>query len=227
MDETERHSASTGEIVPLGADAVSGDVRPARLRLTIGAGVVLVLLAAVIAVIVSLFASHGVQKSVTRAPGVHSVTPAASAGPASFVHVVGAVRHPGLYSLASGDRVVDAIAAAGGFSPKADQTGLNLARPLIDGEQLIVPVRSTRGGASGTAPASSGAPAGGAGPTMLSLNSADLTALETLDGIGPALAQRIVDYRQAHGGFRAVTDLQNVSGIGDKKFAAIKDHVTL
>lgn len=192
----------------------TGDRKRARLRLTAGAGVVLLLLAAVVAVLVSALAPRGVQATVVRRAAVHSASPSASGGTSGFVHVVGAVNNPGLYELPAGDRVIDAVAAAGGFTAAADQAQVNLARVVSDGEQLVVP----RKGATPVAP---GATVG----QKVNINTADATALETLDGIGPALAQRILEFRQSHGRFSSVNDLRNVTGIGDKKFAAIKDHI--
>ncbi len=187
----------------------------ARVRLGVGAGIVLVIIAAGIAALVAAMTPRGVTTSAAPPAIVHSAEPHADDAPTALVHVVGAVRRPGVYELPAGDRVVDAVAAAGGFARSADQSQLNLAQVVTDGEQITV----VKKGAAMAAP--------GAGPGgKVDLNTADLTALETLDGIGPALAQRVLDYRKAHGGFSAVDDLRNVSGIGDKKFAAIKDHVT-
>jgi competence protein ComEA len=150
---------------------------------------------------------------------VRSTAPTANDSPTAFVHVVGQVKNPGLYELSAGARVVDAIAAAGGFTPTADQSNLNLAQVVEDGQQIVVAAQGAVSGAGSTGGAA------GAGGTV-DINSADATALETLDGIGPALAQRILAYRTAHGGFRSVNDLQNVTGIGPKKFAAIKANVS-
>jgi competence protein ComEA len=134
-----------------------------------------------------------------------------------FVHVLGAVERPGLYELADGSRAVDAVAAAGGFTDVADQSGINLARFVTDGEQLRVP-------AVGEAPpAQSGTTAGG----LVNLNTADAATLETLPRVGPALAGRIIDWREANGGFGSVEDLRHVTGIGDKTFADLKDLVTV
>jgi competence protein ComEA len=180
----------------------------------VGAGVVLVLLAAMIAVLVSALAPRGAQGTIARPAVVHSVTPDKAAGPSEFIHVVGAVREPGLYELPAGDRVIDAVAAAGGFTAVADQAQVNLARVISDGEQLVVPRK-------GATPTASGATTG----DKVNINTADATALEALDGIGPALAQRILDFRQSNGRFSSVNDIQKVTGIGDKKFAAIKDHI--
>jgi competence protein ComEA len=198
-------------------DTEPSNTRGLRLRLSLGAGVVLVLLAAGIAVLVSSVQPHGVTAVATAPPAVHTESPTANDAPTAFVHVVGEVNHPGLYELPAGDRIVDAVAAAGGFTAAADQTNLNLAQVIEDGQQIVV-------AATGAAPAvvAAGAAAGG----TVDINSADATALQTLDGIGPALAQRILAYRTAHGGFRSVNDLQNVTGIGPKKFAAIKANVS-
>ena len=191
--------------------------RGLRLRVGLGAGVVLVLVLAGIAVLVSALAPHGSTATAappaTRTHVVHTAAPAAVDSPTAFVHVVGQVARPGLYELPAGSRVVDAVAAAGGFTASADQAQLNLAQVIEDGQQIVVL-------AQGAAPVTSSGQAG-AGATV-DINTADATALQTLDGIGPSLAQRILDYRAAHGGFRTVGDLQNVPGIGPKKFAAIK-----
>ena len=148
-----------------------------------------------------------------------------------IVHVAGAVARPGVYTLPGGSRVGDAVTAAGGSLRKAVLDGLNLARPLTDGEQVLVPDRSQvpaarSGGATGAAPAApSGAqPAGGA--TTVSLNSATLADLETLPGIGPVLAQRILDHRDAIGGFTEVGELRDVTGIGEKTFQDLAPLVT-
>jgi competence protein ComEA len=195
--------------------------RTLRLRFGLGAGVVLVLVLAGVAVLVGALSPHGSSATaaapVAHSPTVHTEGPTAAESPSAFVHVVGQVNHPGLYELAAGSRIVDAVAAAGGFTATADQSQLNLAQVIEDGQQITVL-------AQGAVPAAA-VGAGGAGGTV-DINTADVTALETLDGIGPALAQRILAYRTAHGGFRTVNDLQNVTGIGPKKFAAIKANVS-
>lgn len=133
-----------------------------------------------------------------------------------YVHVLGAVARPGLYVLAPDARVVDALAAAGGTTGDADLAAVNLARTLEDGEQIIVPVV----GASATTP-------GGAAPgdDRIDLNTADQAALETLPRIGPALAERILSWREENGRFRSVDDLLAVPGIGEKLLAGIRDGV--
>lgn len=139
-----------------------------------------------------------------------------------YVHVAGAVRRPGLLRVPGGARVAAAIARAGGPSRGADLTAVNLAQPLEDGQQVIVPRRGAPGSAhagAGTAPGGGGAPAGAAAP---SLATATLEQLDGLDGIGPTLAKRILDYRDAHGGFRSIGELRRVDGIGEKRFAALR-----
>jgi competence protein ComEA len=192
-----------------------------RLRVGVGAVVVFVLLGLAVAVLVSALGSHGSTAAVGTARPIATASPSASGSAPIYVHILGAVEHPGLFMLRDGDRAVDAVAAAGGFTPTADQNQLNLARPLVDGEQISVPV-------VGEAPpvvssGASGATAGG----RVNLNTADETALETLPRIGPALAQRILDWRTANGRFTAVEDLMSVTGIGEKTFDGLKDLVTI
>jgi competence protein ComEA len=144
------------------------------------------------------------------------------------VHVAGAVRHPGVYRLPPGARVKDAVGRAGGARPRADVNAINLAAKVVDGQQVVVPSR----GAGGTGAAATGAPAETAGVGAasapgppISLNNATAEQLDTLDGVGPATAQKIIAWRTQHGGFRSVADLGQVPGIGPKKLAALKDRV--
>jgi len=140
-------------------------------------------------------------------------TPAADALPGAstrlVVYVVGAVRRPGLYKVPQGSRVADAVARAGGVTRNADRAALNLAAPVADGQQVLVPARLPRAVA-----AAQGAPVPGvpAGPVQLS--SATAEQLDSLPGIGPATAQKILDYRTEHGAFRSVAELDEVPGIG-------------
>lgn len=188
-----------------------------RLRLGIGAVVVLALLGLAVAVLAGMLGTHGSTTSFASSRPITTAVPSPTAAAAIYVHVTGAVATPGLYSLHDGDRVVDAIAAAGGFAADADQAGVNLARLLGDGEQLVVPV-------VGQAPvAAAGAPAGG----KVNLNTADETALETLPRVGPAMAKRILDWRAKNGRFTAIEDLMSITGIGDKTFDALKDLITV
>ena len=138
------------------------------------------------------------------------------ASPKIYVHVAGSVKAPGIYQLDSGTRVYDAVLAAGGFTSKANQASVNMARALTDGEQLVI--------SSG---ASSSVFDGVMTSSLISLNQASSSQLEDLPGVGPALAGRIIDWREANGGFKAKEDLLNVAGIGDKLFASVKDLVTL
>jgi competence protein ComEA len=132
-----------------------------------------------------------------------------------YVHVAGAVRQPGLLRLRAGTRVATAIERAGGAAPRADLSGVNLAAKLEDGQQVVVPVRGAAPGASG-----GGAGAAGAKP---SLGSATIEQLDQIDGIGPTLAQRIVEYRTQHGGFGSVGELREVEGIGAKRFETLRE----
>ncbi len=146
-----------------------------------------------------------------------------------YVHVLGQVAHPGLYVLGDGDRAVDAIAAAGGFSPTADRAGVNLARPVVDGEQLVVPELGASPPAAGAGGANSEEPGGASGSAgadgVIDLNRADSAALETLPRVGPALAERIIAWRDENGPFTAIEDLMAVSGIGEKTFEGLRDLV--
>jgi competence protein ComEA len=140
-----------------------------------------------------------------------------AAGGAVYVHVAGAVRRPGLYRVRAGTRVAGAIDRAGGGRPRANLSGVNLAARVEDGQQVVVPGPGT--------PAAGGAAAGqtgAAGGAKLSLGQATLEQLDGLDGIGPTLAKRIVEYRTRHGGFHSLEQLQEVDGIGPKRFAALK-----
>jgi competence protein ComEA len=151
-----------------------------------------------------------------------------------YVHVAGAVRRPGLYKLPDGARIATAIELARGPRPKADLTTVNLAAKIEDGQQIIVPLRGTAqpvaGGAgapatAGSGTASTGAPGQSSPTAQISLATATQAQLEELDGIGPALAQAILAYRDANGGFRSIEQLQEVDGIGEKRFEALRNAV--
>ena len=146
------------------------------------------------------------------------------------VHVVGAVRRPGLYRLREGARVADALARAGGATRLAQLAALNLAAPLADGVQVLVPRRIAAGEAGPSLSNGSDPSAVGAGSPELaprpSLSSATVEELEALPGIGPITAQRIVDYRMEHGPFRSVDDLDAVPGIGPTRIDQWRDLVT-
>ena len=153
-----------------------------------------------------------------------SVRVEAAGSGVAVVQVVGAVRRPGVYRLRSGRRVDDAVHQAGGATPRADLAGVNLAAKVSDGQQIIVPAAGASGAAA-TGPAGSAGGTGAAPGQPLNLNTATPEQLDQLDGVGPATAQKIVAYRQAHGGFRSVSELDQVPGIGEKKLAALKDRV--
>ena len=154
-----------------------------------------------------------------------SASAGASAGPANtiVVDVVGAVHKPGVYNFAQGARVIDAVRAAGGLLPDAEPQAINLARPLVDGEQVVVPKKGEApSGAAGAGAGSAQQPGG-----KVNINSATASDFENLPGIGPVLAQKIVDYRNQHGPFRSIQDLMKVSGIGQKKFDSLSAYVTV
>lgn len=160
----------------------------------------------------------------TRAPSADTARAAAAlaqpaAAPANrlFVDVVGAVRRPGLYRLPDGSRVADAVSRAGGATRRADLSLVNLAAPLADGLQVVVPRRQS--GSSGAAGGST-TPAG-----PVHLNTATLEQLDVLPGIGPGLAQRILDHRQQIGGFGSVEELGDVPGIGEVRMAELRELV--
>lgn len=151
--------------------------------------------------------------------------PAVAPAEKLYVHVLGEVAAPGLYIVEPEARLVDALAAAGGTLESADLQAVNLARPLSDGEQIVVPKIGAE-----PAPGSPGAPGGGGGAGAdgtVNLNTADQAALETLPRIGPALAQRIIDWRDENGRFRSVDDLLAVPGIGEKLLAGVREKVTV
>jgi competence protein ComEA len=143
------------------------------------------------------------------------------ARPVLVVHVVGEVRRPGLYRLRGGARIADAVHRAGGAARGADLAAVNLAAPLVDGIQILVPSRDAPGSAGTGEPSS----AGSAGGTV-SLSSATVEELDELPGVGPITAQKIVDYRAEHGPFASVDDLDAVPGIGPTRIEQLRDLVT-
>ena len=194
----------------------------ARVRRGAGAALILVLAALAIAVLVTALGARGATTvlapgAVTGGSADASTDPPASAvsGPTIYVHVLGQVRHPGLYLLRDGDRTVDAIAAAGGLADDADPGAVNLARLLSDGEQIVVP-RVGEAVSVGAADASG----------RVNLNTADAAALESLPRIGPAIADRIIAWREQNGRFTTVDDLLEVSGIGSTMLETLRDLVT-
>ena len=201
------------------ADAETPEASSARRRLGIGAVVVVVI--AALAITVGIGIVRGAMAPVDQVVIDATPTAAATGTAGLYVHVSGAVRAPGLYLLPAGARVVDAIAAAGGFADDADRDGVNLARPVDDGEQLPVP-------RVGEAPPAVGSTTGaGASNGRVDLNSADAALLETLPRIGPALAERIIAWRDDNGPFTSVEDLLAVPGIGDKMLESLRDLVVV
>ena len=161
----------------------------------------------------------------TGASSANASSTGASTAPAPeiVVDVGGKVRRPGIRRLPAGSRVADALRAAGGVRPGVSTEGLNRARFLVDGEQVLV------GAPAGTAAAppgsgnGAGGAAAGAGPAApVSLSTATVDQLDILPGVGPVLAQHIIDYRTRHGGFRSVDELRQVNGIGDRRFADLR-----
>jgi competence protein ComEA len=192
-----------------------------RLRLGIGAAVTLGLVVLSAAVGWGILRGQSTPVDAISLKGGSSTSAPADGNGGLYVHVLGEVEHPGLYILDADARLVDALAAAGGTREDADLQAVNLARALTDGEQIIVPAKgAASGGAAGaTAPSAIGADG------KVDLNAATQDDLETLPRIGPALAQRILDWREKNGRFRAVDDLLAVPGIGDKLLAGMRDKV--
>lgn len=249
--------------------------RPARprFRMGVGAGVILALVALAVGLVVAALQPSpstvvgetpvatelaspdgGLPGEALGSPEDTEVAPGGGAGsappgdasPSLLVHVVGAVSSPGVVALAPGSRVIDAVNAAGGLTAEADRASVNLARAVVDGEQLYVPRigeeppvppdasgDAATSGAGGDATSGAGTAAGaadasgGAAGGLINLNTATQAELETLPRIGPAMAQRILDYRDQNGGFTSVDELKEVSGIGDATFEALSPLVTV
>lgn len=144
-----------------------------------------------------------------------------------FVHIAGSVKNPGLYELPQGSRVSDAVSAAGGMSEDANTSSVNLARQLTDGEQIIVASNEDILAATETG-TSNGSPSGQVSSQgKVNINTASAEELMTLDGVGEATADKIIAYRQENGSFSRIEEIKEVSGIGEKKFEAMKDAITV
>jgi competence protein ComEA len=176
-------------------------------------------------VVLALVGKRLAAAGTARAPAAQAVSlaeeptgGAVGRAPQLVVYVVGAVRHAGLVRLPEGARVADALEQAGGATRRADLTLVNLAAPVADGQQVIVPARVTPGAA--------GAVAGVGVPAKVSLASATVDQLDELPGIGPVTAQKIVDWRQTHGPLRSVEDLDAIPGIGPARIEQLRDVVT-
>lgn len=230
-------------------EELKGKVPPRHLPRAVIVGVTAIAVCIALACAASCTASSGAAFEIENASGGEAAELAGEAGegerasdagegnvqeePARiYVYVVGAVRNPGVYELAPESRANDAVMAAGGFTEDADTASVNLARLVTDGEQIVVPVEGQSGGvlaaggdgsAAGGGPLSSGITAEG----KVNLNTATCEQLQTLSGIGEALASRIIASREQEGPFQTIEDLKRVSGIGDKKFAAIADSVAV
>lgn len=191
------------------------------------------LLAAAVALVLLLLAARYVLPAGTTTPAAPLPPPPSSGigvtgAPKArvVVDVVGAVRQPGLYRLSEGSRIADAVTRAGGATPKADLAQVNLAAPLADGEQIVVPRRGAPGAAGSSAgPAGAGGAGGGAPAAPVQLSTATLEQLDTLPGVGPVTAQKILDYRTKHGAFHSVDELDAVPGIGPKRLEQLRDVV--
>jgi competence protein ComEA len=169
----------------------------------------------------------GTVPLVSSAPAAPAAVPAPSASASGVVvDVAGKVRRPGLYHLPSGSRIDDALTAAGGPRRGVDLSTLNLAALVVDGQQILVGMPGPPAGGAAV-PAGEAAPATDAPIAPVSLNTATLEQLETLPRIGPVTAQKILDYRAAHGSFTAIDQLKDISGIGDVTFAGLAPLVTL
>jgi competence protein ComEA len=155
-----------------------------------------------------------------------SLSPSASPSVVLIVDVTGAVRRPGVFEFQPGDRVIDAVERAGGARDNADLTLLNLAAPLTDGQQILVP---KKGAATASVPGTTGGVPGSSGSTgaLVNINTADEATLETLNGVGPVLAAAIIQYRTEHGPFASVDQLDEVSGIGPATLEDLRSQVTV
>jgi competence protein ComEA len=220
-------------------DRLPATVRDGEVRISRTAAAGLVILALVAVTVSASYAwrarsvATGVGATLARSPAVEAgltppaltpgaPTPSASTDGVVVIDVAGRVRSPGVVRLPVGSRVVDALAAAGGVRGGVDLSGINLARVLTDGEQVVVGVE---GGSPTSGPPPGGAPSGDSSGAVLDLNTATFEQLDTLPGVGPVLAQRIIDWRTAHGRFSAIEELQEVSGIGEARFADLAPRV--
>jgi competence protein ComEA len=186
----------------------------------------LLLCALAIVAVVLVGARYLKEESRARAPAGRPAPPVRvqhAGGGRAVVHVTGAVRRPGVYRVPAWARLDLAVKRAGGPAAGADLAGVNLAAKVADGQQVVVPRRGVAGGEVGMSTGGdTGAPSG-----PISLNTATPEQLDQLEGVGPATAQKILDWRKQHGGFRSVDDLKQITGIGPKRFEALKDKVRM
>ena len=192
------------------------DLTPRQLGLCVAGAVLMVVLG-----LAQLRRASGDHEAGAPPRGAAAIAVEERAGGRLTVHVAGAVRRPGVYRLAAGARVDDAVTRAGGATRRADLGGLNLAAELEDGRQVLVPVRA--GAAGGVAPAAGAAAAAPAPGQPLNLNTATLEQLDTLSGVGPLTAQKILDFREQHGAFTSVDELDAVPGIGPARLEQLRE----
>lgn len=199
--------------------------------------VLLGLCAVIIAVVISIgfmawgsFTSSGIVLE-HSSENLQSQEPENESPQLIYVHIAGEVLNPGMYELNNGSRVSDAIDAAGGLTEKADQLSVNLARQVTDGEQIVVQAYIEAGEGTGemadsldSVPPSA---TSGTSSSKVNINTASVSELVSLDGVGESTAEKIIAYRQSNGSFASIEDIKKVSGIGDKKFEAIKDRITV
>jgi len=167
------------------------------------------------------------ERASALTPATPTAEPSPDPTPLLIVHVAGQVQQPGIVRLTPGARVVDAVEAAGGATDEADLAAVNLARQVIDGEQVYVPLPGESPPASAAGPGPSQPGGAGSSGGVIDLNTADAATLVALPGVGPVLAQRIVDWRTEHGRFTSVDELGEVSGIGEKLLAGLRDKVSV
>jgi competence protein ComEA len=183
------------------------------------AGALLLIVALVLAG--RYLAAAGAADQTTRSPAAAAGELRAEPRPRLVVHVVGAVRRPGLYRLADGARIADALRRAGGATRRADVSLVNLAAPVSDGTQIVVPRREPA-----TAAAAGGGEEPGSSPSgPVHLNTATIEQLDELPGVGPVTAQKIVEYREQHGAFSSVDDLDAIPGIGPARLEQLRELV--
>lgn len=166
-------------------------------------------------------------RGASRPGGVSAVAPSTPRVRRVVVHVAGAVRRPGVYRVRAPGRLIDAVQRAGGLTPDADLTQINLAARLTDGRAIIVPRAGAPAGAASGGNSTSGAAAAGGSPMKLSVNAATAEQLDELDGVGPAMAAAIIELRTKLGGFRSLDQLDDVPGVGEARLASLTSQLDL
>lgn len=220
MKVLQRQSRRGFALVDVGVGAIQGSLRDRLAALSRGEIIGLLLVVGVTLIGGALWYVRSLPQPVEiRAAVRPSASPVSSSTAVIVVDVAGWVHRPGVYEFVEGDRVIDALEAAGGPRKGAQTTALNLASPLVDAQQIVVPAPS-RGP---TASSQGGVDASG----KVNVNSADATQLESLSGIGEVLAQAIIDHREDNGPFKSVDELMDVSGIGEATLEEIRDRVTV